>query len=141
MAYENPALGIFEGEIAKVDDDERLVFGWAYISHDEEGLPIVDKEGDFVADPEELAKAAYDFTVQARAADVYHDGVKVAECVESVCFTPEKIHKMGLDEAGIPQGAWWVGFRVLDDATWSDVKKGRLGAFSIGGKGTRRPVR
>lgn len=34
-----------EGKIAKADDAKHLVFGWASMAADEDGIPIVDSEG------------------------------------------------------------------------------------------------
>lgn len=126
-------------EIRKVDEDKRLVGGWAYISHDDEGLTIVDNEGDFVPTVDDLEKAAVKFMLDARSGDVYHDQTLVAKAVESIVLTPEKMDAMGIAKAGMPHGAWWVTWYVEDDATWDRVKKGELRSFSIGGRGKRTP--
>jgi hypothetical protein len=126
--------------IQKSDDDERLVFGFAYISHDETGEPIVDQEGDFIPTVEELEKAAYDFMLDHRTGDIWHNEVVVAKCVESVVFTKEKLEAWGVPEGTLPQGAWWCGWKVIDDTVWKMVKDGKLAAFSIGGRGMRTPV-
>lgn len=129
-----------ECEIAKVDEAQRLVGGYAYVSHDEDGLPIVDNEGDFVPTPEELEKAAVGFMLDHRSGDVWHNETLVAKAVESVVLTPEKMDAMGIQKAGMPQGAWWVTWKVLDDTTWDLVQKGLLRSMSIGGRGLRTPV-
>lgn len=127
-------------EFAKVDDDERLVFGFAYVSHDEYGEPVVDREGDYVPNVHELEKAAYEFMLDHRSGDVYHNQTLVAKCVESVVFTPEKIEKWGVPEGILPMGAWWCGWKVVDDDIWKMVKDGQLASFSIGGRGYRKAV-
>lgn len=127
------------GKIAKVDEDQRLVFGWAYIAADKDGTVIIDKQGDFIDDPEELAKAAYDFVLESREGDLMHTEIPVSRLVESIVFTPEKLEKMGVPEGTMPTG-WWVGFYVDDDDVWAGVKKGTWGAFSIGGQGVREKV-
>jgi hypothetical protein len=128
-----------DGEIAKADEDQRIVFGWAYVTHDSEGNVNVDKSGDFIDAVEEIEKSAYDFVLHSRNGDADHTNVKAATLVESIVFTPEKIEKMGLPSGAVPLG-WWLGFKVEDDDTWARVKKGELRAFSIHGKGTRKSV-
>jgi uncharacterized protein YndB with AHSA1/START domain len=123
------------GEVAKVDDEERLVFGWAYIDRDSSGNFVNDisKQN---APIHEVEKAAYPFVLTSRTGGEMHRR-NVAKLVESVVFTPEKIEQMGI--SGAPQG-WWVGFKVEDDDAWEGVKSGRLAMFSIGGSGKKRPA-
>lgn len=127
------------GDIAKIDPDQRLVFGWAYVTHDREGNVVVDKSGDFVDDYNEIEKSAYKFVLKSRQGDVDHTNVAASEMVESMVFTPEKIAKMGIPPGTVPTG-WWVGFRINDDAAWDSVKSGERTAFSIHGSGTRKSV-
>lgn len=116
-----------------------MIFGWAYISKTADGTVLIDKQGDFIDDDEELEKMAYDFVVDFGTGDVMHNEQTVAKVVESVVFTDEKVAKMGLDSGSMPTG-WWVGFRVTDDDVWGLVKKGKLKDFSIGGRGIRERV-
>lgn len=128
-----------EGLITKIDPAKRLVFGWAYVAFDTNGMVNVDKSGDFIDDIEEVEKAAYDFVMRSRQGDVYHTNVKTSDVVESVVFTPEKLEKMGIPPGVIPLG-WWVGFKVHDPMVWDMVEKGLLRSFSIHGKGIRNKV-
>lgn len=127
------------GDIVKTNPDKRLVFGWAYITHDREGNLNIDKSGDFADDIEEIEKSAYDYVLRSRQSDADHTNVKGGEMVESIVFTAEKCEQMGIAKGSVPTG-WWIGFRIEDDATWERVKKGELRAFSIHGKGTRSKV-
>ena len=127
------------GRISKVDEDRRLVFGWAYIAKSKDGTVIIDKQGDFIDDDWELESAAYDFVLNSGLGDEMHLQVPVSKVVESMVFTPDKIAKMGLPEGTLPT-AWWVGFRVDDDAVWDEVKKGTYRAFSVCGAGVRQKV-
>lgn len=133
------------GELAKIDDDKKQVFGWAYQTHDAAGQVIVDKSGEFIDDTDELEAAAYSFVVKSRTGGVDHrknedmTPYKVGTMIESVVFTPEKIAKMGIPAGVVPSG-WWVGFQVEDDQTWHDVKAGKKLAFSIQGKAVRKEV-
>lgn len=126
-----------QGVIIQKNEDERLVFGWAYIAKDRAGNVVVDRQGDFIDEDEVLEKMAYDFVVDFAQGDVYHNENKVADLVESVVFTPEKIEKMGLPEGALPTG-WWIGMKVTDDDTWRDIDK--YPAFSIGGRGIKQKV-
>ena len=47
-------------KVAKSDDEERLVFGWASVAERASGEQIVDWQGDIV-EIDELERAAYDF--------------------------------------------------------------------------------
>lgn len=127
------------GTISKVDDERRLVFGWAYISKDLSGETVIDKQGDFIDDDWELESAAYDFVLNSGLGDEMHLQVPVSKVVESMVFTPDKIEKMGIPAGTVPT-AWWVGFRVDDNAVWDEVKKGTYRAFSVGGAGVRQKV-
>ena len=124
------------GDFAKVDDEQRLAFGWAYVA-DIDGNLVVDHSGDFVDDAvlPDFEKAAYDYVLVSREADEMHirlDGV--AKLVESVFLTKEKLQAMGLEGNRV---GWWVGFRVSDDDVWEKVKSGKYSAFSIRGRGKR----
>ena len=131
----------YTGVISKLDEDKRLAFGWAYVSHDPTGMVQVDKSGDRCSRIEELEKAAYNFVLESRVAGDYHQrsGSGIGEMVESIVFTPEKIEKMGLPEGSLPLG-WWVGYKVHDDDTWAKVKDGTYAMFSIHGGGVRSKV-
>lgn len=144
-AEEEDGDEVADGTIMKSDDDRRLAFGWAYTSHDKNGVVVVDKSGEFIDDVRELEEAAYGFVKGTRTAGWQHerddkdDPIKVGELVESIVFTKEKIEKMGIPEGVLPVGAWWVGFHV-DEARWPDVKSGRVSSFSISGKAMKKAV-
>jgi hypothetical protein len=128
-------------EITKIDEDQRTVFGWAYITHDEAGALNVDKSGEFIDDPAELATAAYDFVLESRRGGQNHarggEGPVVkSTMIESMVFTPEKLEAMGVPSGVLPIG-WWTGWKVHDDQAWLDVKEGRAKSFSIHGTGSK----
>jgi hypothetical protein len=125
------------GEIVKTEDEQKLVFGWAYIAS-QDGATVLDKSGDFIEDPEELAKAAYDFVLESRDGGDWHKRKGVSTMVESMVLTPEKIEKMGLPDT-TPIG-WWVGYKIHDDEVWNKVKDGTYTSFSIHGSGVRKEV-
>ena len=125
------------GQIAKIDHEEQIVFGWAYVEKTADGLPVddVSKKNACIG---EIEKAVYPYVLSSRTGGEMHL-IDVSKLVESVVFTPEKIKKMGLPEGSVPWG-WWVGFKVEDADAWDGVKTGRLTMFSIGGSGKERPA-
>ena len=124
------------GTIAKIDDDQQLVFGWASIIKDEEGRLLVDRQDDFIKEEGELEKAAYDYVLQSRDGGEMHIRKGVSTMVESVVLTKEKQEAMGITDQNVPVG-WWIGFKVNDDRVWGEVKKGGYSGFSVHGKGKR----
>ena len=124
--------------IRKVDEDKRLVFGWANISVTVDGEQVLDYQEDMI-DPEELENAAYKFVELYRDGGEMHERTGVAFLVESVILTGEKQAAMGLEPGTLPIG-WWVGFKVTDDDVWEKVKTGEYSMFSIGGKAIREEI-
>lgn len=128
---------VAEGVLAKVDDDKRLVFGWANIIKDEEGHLLVDRQDDFIDSEDELEKAAYQYVLNSRDGGEMHVRKGVSTMVESVVLTKEKQAALGIPEGTVPTG-WWIGFRVNDDRVWDQVKKGDYVGFSVHGTGHRQ---
>lgn len=123
--------------VSKVDQEQRMVFGWASVSA-VDGKLIVDKQDDVIP-PEELEKGAYDFVLYSRDHGDMHTRRDVGKLVESVVFTPEK-EACGLiakNEKGETIHGWWCGWKIFDDAMWSDYRAGRRPEFSIGGRASR----
>lgn len=119
------------GKFTKLDDDKFLAFGYASVATDEQGNIVVDSQGDTIT-IEELEQTAYKFVSSwDRVAGVMHEKFGVADLVESIVFTPEKLQALGLAKDALPQ-AWFVGFKVHDAETWQRIKNGELSMFSIG---------
>ena len=130
----------WDGQISKVDEDKRQVFGWCSLTK-VDGEDVVDRQGDYIP-LEEVEKSAYNYVISSRKGGDMHkrDGdqaLHTADMIESFVVTPEKLEKLGLPEDAMPQG-WWVGFKVNDDEQWEGIKKGDRGFFSIHGKGKRK---
>lgn len=121
-------------EIKKINEDERLVFGWFSVV-EKGGKLIKDGEGDHI-EPEQLEKAAYNYVLDARIAGDSHVRKGVGQLVESIVFTKEKQEALGIDLGCV---GWWGGFHIDDDSVWDKIKKGEYPMFSIGGTGTRVP--
>lgn len=126
-------------QVAKVDHEQRLIFGWANISVTTDGEVVEQWGSDGFNDvfpPAIIEKAAYEFVLESREGGVMHKQAGQAILVESFVVTPEKLALMKLAEDALPMG-WWCGFKVLSDETWERVKKGELRMFSIHGSAKR----
>ena len=126
--------------IYKTDDDKRLVFGWASVSITVDGEQLEDRQKDII-DPEDLEEAAYEYVLHFRDTGEEHIPTmrKKGKLVESCVFTEEKQKAMGIPPGTLPV-AWWIGFKIEDDAAWERVKNGTYRMFSIEGKANRIPV-
>ena len=122
--------------ISKLDDEKRLAFGWASTVTKADGSEIVDHQGTIIPE-HEMESAAYGYVAEARGSSEMHERFGVATLVESIALTVEKRKAMGLPPG---ESAWWVGFRVDDDAVWKRLKAGELTEFSIGGTAIKEPV-
>ena len=123
-------------QIAKSNDDEQLVFGWASVAKNADGTTPLDWQGDEI-DALDLEPAVYKFNLEFRDANDSHK--KNSDCgklVESVIFTKEKMASMGIPEGVVPEG-WWVGFKIDDQEVYQKVKTGIYKMFSIEGSAKR----
>lgn len=124
-----------EGTILKRVDEERLVFGWAYVSTVNGELSL-DHSGEFIR-PDQLAKAATNFMLSTRTAKWMHTGPKIGEVVHSMPLTNEISKSLGIQS---DREGWLVAIKVYDDAVWENVKSGKLAAFSVGGRALKESV-
>lgn len=121
--------------IAKIDEDESLVFGFFNVAVNKAGDLMVDLHDDIIT-PTVLEHAAYDYVLESREGGDMHDGDAVATLVESMVFTPEKLEKMGLAPDSVPT-RWWGGFKIHDPEIFEMVKSGERPMFSIEGTAER----
>lgn len=114
--------------VEKVDEEQRMVWGWAYVCKDESGSQVVDHSGD-VVELEDVHHAAHGFMRDSRQGGVMHEksGGYVSE---SLVVTDSVASELGMSTR---KRGWFVGFKVTDDAAWEGVKAGKFRAFSIGG--------
>ncbi len=117
-----------EYKVTKVDEEQRVVFGWFSIV-EEDGQAVIDKHGDIIP-VEDIEKAVYDFVENSRMAGEMHVNMGVGHLVESVFFSADKQMALGINLGKI---GWWGGFRITDDEVWKKVKQGYYPSFSIGG--------
>lgn len=118
--------------IAKVNEEKRLVSGWASVI-EEDGEPVEDRQGDVISE-EELEKAAHKFVADYRASKAMHKGDQIGTVVDSMVFTKEQQEALGID---LGKTGWYITMKIDDDEAWEKVKKGEFQGFSIGGKAKR----
>ena len=124
-----------KSDIIKVDVDERLVWGWAYVST-VKGVMSVDHSDESVS-PEVLVKAATNFMLSVRTAKAMHQGDSVGEVVHSFPLTKELGESLGVSS---DREGWIICMKIHNDEVWQSVKSGELSAFSIGGRALRRSL-
>ena len=115
-------------EIAKVNDEQRLLIGVVYAPDEP------DAHGEQMT-AAEIQKAAHAFLKAARTASVdkQHD----EQPVPGVAVVESYLTKADGEFDDEPAGTWVVAVHVEDDETWEAVKKGDITGFSMGGVGTK----
>ena len=118
-----------QAQVLKMDDEQRIVYGWAYVST-EDGKLLVDTQGDSI-EPIEMEKMATEFMANSRNAKVMHKGEVVGQFVHSLPLTNELMKAFDIysDREG-----WIVGMRPSTEELWKAYKSGEYAGFSIGGK-------
>jgi hypothetical protein len=129
--------GRIEFEIVEKSADRRQVFGWASVSADKDGHPVVDLGGDLIP-VAELEKAAYAFAKDARVGGEMHQGEPNHQLIASVVFTEDIQKALGIPPGTVPVG-WFVGFEVSPDA-FERVKSGARLQLSIEGRARRQEI-
>lgn len=120
------------GDVLKSSEEMRVVWGYASVIS-EAGVPVVDSQGDMIAE-DVLVKSAHEFMRSHRRAKVLHAGEQVGEVVESLVLTTELQKSLGVDAGRV---GWVIAMHIADDDVWARVQKGELKAFSVGGRGVR----
>ena len=127
--------------ILKADDDLQVIWGWASVI-EENGVPVVDLQGDLI-DEDELVKAANAYMAECRKGGTMHmrgaDGqvIETSGTVQSMVFTKSLQKAMGID---LNLVGWLVAQHIPDPEQWAVVKRGALPALSIGATAVRVPV-
>lgn len=117
--------------IEKADEEQQMVWGWAYLCQDDDGRQVVDHGGDVVS-IEDIQKAAEDFMLSSRVGGVMHKD-QAGFVSQSIVVTDDLARELGLTTR---KRGWLIGFKVTDPESWEGVKSGRFRAFSIGGTAT-----
>lgn len=122
-------------KIAKSNDSEGLVSGWANVAVNADGTLPLDWQDDVIS-PATLEKAAINFMMEYRGSGVMHEGTSKGIVVESIVFTKEKQAVIGIPEGIIPEG-WFITVKILDQEVFELVKDGTFKMFSIQGHAKR----
>ena len=120
------------GQILKVDEEQRIIYGWASVVT-EKGEVVVDRQGD-VIEAETLVKAVNDFMEHVRIGKTMHEGEATGQVIHSLPVTKEICDALGIQ---CDREGWVVAYKVYNDDVWDRVKSGELRAFSIGGRATK----
>src|SRR5262249_45959914 len=124
-------------EVIRKSAEKRQVFGWASVSLDRDGHPVVDLGGELIP-VEELEKAAYAFVKDSRVGGEMHEGDATNQLIASVVFTDDIPRALKIPAGTLPVG-WFVGFEVTPEA-FERVKQGTRLAFSIQGFARRQEI-
>lgn len=127
-------------EVTKADEERRYTFGPLYLPGQ------LDAHGEFVTGPD-LQKAAWDYVRKSIAAGsntIYrqHTDEAAGEWVDIVTWPYEQTVKTTVPGGGeairtFPAGTVYQGV-VWNEATWPDVKAGKIRGMSMGGRAKRR---
>jgi len=121
-----------KADIIKQDDEQRLVYGWAYVST-VKGEISLDHSQEYIR-PDELVKAATKFMMDVRVAKAMHQGDKIGEVVHSLPITKEVASSLGIET---DREGWVLAMKIHDDKVWDMIKSGKLSAFSIAGRASK----
>lgn len=99
--------------IQKIDDEERMVFGWA-------STPDIDSDGEVIK-AEALEKALPDYMKFPTIREMHQ---------------PKAIGKT--KQAEVTNKGLYIGAKIVDDNAWKMVKEGVFTSFSVGGNVVKR---
>jgi len=127
--------------VLKLDDEQRLFGGWAYVARLADGTLVEDHSGDVIDTPEAweaLTKAFIRYALVGRTGDLMHEEMDAADLVEMAIFDRPKREALGLPEGVLPDGIY-VSFKARESPSgerlWKGVKSGRIRSLSIVGTG------
>ncbi len=121
--------------IIKLDDEARMVYGWASVIK-ENGIDVIDTQGDIIKS-EELIQASTEFMKSARMSLAMHKGGSIGQVIHSFPLVGDLMKSLGVESE---KEGWIVGVSINDAGVWNQVKSGELKAFSIGATAVREPV-
>ena len=133
-AIETPlAKAMMQVEILKMDEEQRIVWGWAYVSTIDGELQV-DSHSDSI-ETVEMVKMANEYMKGVRAVKVMHEGENRGGIVHSLPLTAELAKFLGIETN---KEGWIVGMYVSDDEAWEATKSSSFTGFSIGGRAKAR---
>lgn len=114
--------------ILKQNEDKKLVTCVVYEPNTK------DTHGDYMSE-EDIEKAAHDFLINGKGADIQHDNQKAdVDIVESWVAKTDTV----LGNQEIKKGTWVATMKINDDLIWKAIKDGRLTGFSMGGTAIKK---
>lgn len=133
--------------VSKSDDDteERFVLGLVLEPNDgADGAPLKpDTQGD-VYSAKSVRGTAHNWMQRYGQIDLMHSwealGAGAVSVLESYIAPVGFEIGDGEDLYKVVKGTWLLALRVLDEKLWQAIKVGAIGAFSVGGKATRKPL-
>jgi|GEM_PF-3482978 hypothetical protein len=142
-AISQKGLRVIE-RVEKAESDEHYILGIVL-------EPTLKAEGEIKPDTqkdvytaEEIRKAAHGWMEKSGQIDLMHsweplgsDKVSVLETYLAPC---DLTIGEGREAVKVAKGTWLLALRVNDDAIWKKIKAGEIGAYSIGGEATRKPL-
>lgn len=123
-----------ETRIAKIDAVHQVAYG---VVLEPRTADNPDTQGDFYT-AEDIRDACWTFNDAVAKGDGFgdlmHDGTSRIGWPRESWITPVEFT---LGEQLVTKGSWVMGMYYPDPDIWSRIVKGELGAFSVGGNGTR----
>ncbi len=120
---------VWNAEIIKRIDEQRTVVGVVLKPG------TTDAQGDIIRTPEVIEAAAELFLTNLIAGKakmgVQHNDFSREIVVVQSFIAPAPIT---VNDMLVPEGAWVMKVRVVDEETWQKIKRGEIRGFSIGGK-------
>lgn len=127
--------------ILKLNEEQRLFGGWAYVARLPDGSLVEDHSGDVIDTPEAwdaLTKAFIRYALVGRTGDYMHTDMDAADLVEMMIVDQPKREALGLPEGVLPD-AIYVSYKAREspagERLWRGIKAGRIRALSIVGQG------
>ena len=123
------------------DEEQHILFGWAYIAQNPDGSQVVDHSGEFIKEENygDLEMATYAYNIAFRDGDIRHSCKASGLLIESLVMTKEKQKAMGIPENTVPNGVW-MGFYFPDDNDWNIIKNMKKPMFSLYGSAVKEYV-
>ena len=122
-------------QLAKVDEEKRLLVGAALIPNKQIYRQEEGSEGYYMYFPQSVVtKAAHNFLINGMQSNhtVQHEkkveGLTVVESWLIEDDKKDKAYKYGFE---LPVGTWMMAVKVNNDEVWQEVKSGKLKGFSI----------
>lgn len=115
-------------EIAKVDDELGIVYGFAVVSK-VDGEDYYDRQGDHIPEMS-MMRAAAGFMERSRTGKEMHAGDKVADVLFAFPLTTEVAKGLGIETK---RTGLLIGFRPHDAKMLDKFRSGEYTGFSIGG--------